>query len=85
MQAIRNHSGASANTIIEGRKVMKANRIQAMVIAITLILGSTAGVGAYFAKSNPTTPVEVGLDGYVYLAVPVDEIKDFESECPFGL
>jgi len=64
---------------------MKANRIKAMLIAMTLILGSTAGVGAYFAKSNPTTPVELGLDGYVYIAVPVDVIEDFESECPFGL
>ncbi len=71
--------------MIEGRKVMKANRIKAMVIAMTLILGSTAGVGAYFAKSNPTTPVELGLDGYMYIAVPVDVIEDFESECPFGL
>jgi len=64
---------------------MKANRIKAMVVAITLVLGSTVGVGAYFAKSNPTIPVEIGLDGYVYLAVPVDIIEDFESECPFGL
>jgi len=64
---------------------MKANRIKAMVVAITLILGSTAGVGPYFAKSNPTTPVEDSLDGYVYLAVPADEIEEFESKCPFGL
>lgn len=64
---------------------MKANRIKAMVVAITLILGSTAGVGAFFAKSNPTTPVEVGLDGYVYIAVPVDVAADFESDCPFGM
>ena len=64
---------------------MKANRIKVMVVAMTLILGSTAGVGAYFANSNPTTPVEIGVDGYVYLAVPVDVIEDFESECPFGL
>ena len=73
------------DSIAEGRRVMKANRIKAMVVAMALILGSTAGVGAFFAKSNPTTPVEVGLDGYVYLAVPVDVIEDFESECPFGL
>ncbi len=71
--------------MIEGSKVMKANRIKAMVVAMALILGSTAGVGAFFANSNPTTPVEIGLDGYVYLAVPVDVIEDFESECPFGL
>jgi hypothetical protein len=56
-----------------------------MVVAMTLILGSTAGGWGYIAKSNPTTPVEIGLDGYVYLAVPVDAIEDFESECPFGL
>lgn len=85
MQAKRNQSRAKENTMIEGRKVMKANRIKAMVVAITLILGSTAGVGAFFAKSNPTTPVEVGLDGYVYIAVPVDVAADFESDCPFGL
>ena len=64
---------------------MKANTIKAMVVAMTLILGSTAGVGAFFATSNTATPVEIGLDGYVYLAVPVDMIEDFESECPFGL
>jgi len=64
---------------------MKANRIKVMVAAIALMLGSTAGVGAYFAKSNPTTPVEVGLDGYVYIAVPLDVVEDFESDCPFGL
>jgi len=64
---------------------MKANKLKATVVAMTLILGSTAGVGAYFAKSNPTTPAEIGLDGYVYIAVPVDVIEDFESECPFGL
>ncbi len=64
---------------------MKANRIKAMMVAMALILGSTAGVGAYFAKSKPTTPMEIGLDGYVYLTVPVDAIEDFESECPFGL
>ena len=64
---------------------MMANRMKAMVIAIALMLGSTAGVGAYFANSNPTTPVEIGLDGYVYVAVPIDVIEDFESECPFGL
>ncbi len=64
---------------------MKANRIKVMVVAIALILGSTAGVGAFFANSNPTTPVKVGSDGYVYIAVPVDMIEDFESDCPFGL
>ncbi len=64
---------------------MKTNRIKVMVVAMALILGSTAGVGAYFAKSNPTMPVEVGIDGYVYLAVPIDAIDDFESDCPFGL
>jgi len=85
MQAKRNQSRAKENTMIEGKKVMKANRIKAMVVAITLILGSTAGVGAFFAKSNPTTPVEVGLDGYVYIAVPVDVAADFESDCPFGM
>ncbi len=85
MRANKNQSRAKENTMIEGRKVIKANRIKVMVVAITLMLGSTAGVGAYFAKSNPTTPVEIGLDGYVYLAVPVDVIEDFESDCPFGL
>jgi len=85
MRAKRNESRAKENTMIEGRKVMKANKIKVMVVAIAVMLGSTAGVGAYFAKSNPTTPVEIGLDGYVYLAVPVDVIEDFESECPFGL
>ncbi len=64
---------------------MKANRFKAMVLAAALLLGSTAGVWAYMANSNPTTPVEVGLDGYVYLSVPVDVIEDFESDCPFGL
>ena len=64
---------------------MKTNRIKVMVEAMALILGSTAGVGAYFAKSNPTMPVEVGMNDYVCLAVPVDAIDDFEFDCPFGL
>lgn len=64
---------------------MKTNRIKAMLVAMALILGSTAGVGAYFANSNPTTAVKGGLDGHVYLAVPVDSLEDFETDCPFGL
>ncbi len=71
--------------MIEGRKVMKANRIKAMVLAAALLLGSTAGVWAYMANSNPTTPVKVGSDGYVYIAVPLDVVEDFEFDCPFGL
>jgi len=64
---------------------MKANKIKIMVVAMIMMLGSTAGVGAYFARSNPTAPVEVGLDGYVYIPVALDVIEDFEIECPFGV
>ncbi len=56
-----------------------------MVLAAALLLGSTAGVWAYMANSNPTTPVKVGSDGYVYIAVPLDVVEDFEFDCPFGL
>ncbi len=39
---------------------MKANKIKAMVITITLLIGSTAGVWAYLVNSSPVTPLKGG-------------------------